>query len=269
MRHPRFVFRLVLMAGLAATIGGGDAAAQVIAVPAADPAGAPTQTFYWQGANARAVLLLIPGGEGHLNLNPAQTDVRPEFYQTLKQLSLGSVAEGIFDVVLFSSPTPLLYNARAYPSSRASNDHLTRIDKVIKFYKEKTLRPIWLMGHSNGAVSVTEYLRYVAKRGEPVQIAGLIVSSARDVTYFDATPLNLPILFLHHRKDGCRESPPATSFANFQKVEALNAAPTSFIYIETGSGEARSPCESGYHMYHEAGPDVAAALRSFMMRSGR
>jgi len=262
-------FAVLLIAACAIVLGSRAAASEVIAVPYGDSAMPPTETFYWQGQNSKAVLLLIPGGEGHLNLSPTQTDVRPEFYQTLKRLSAGAETDGTFDVVLFSNPAPLLYNPHAYPSSRASNDHLSRIASVIRFYKEKTGKPVWLMGHSNGAVSVTEYLRYEARLGQPRQIAGLIVSGARDVAYFDATPLNLPILFLHHRKDGCRDSPLASSIGNFQKVEALNRARTSFVIVETGSGESGSPCESGYHMYHDAGPEVAAALRMFMVQFSR
>ena len=100
-------------------------------------------------------------------------------------------------------------------------------------------------------------------------IAGLIVSGARSGASFDPVPLNMPVLFLHHRKDACGIARPTASFNNFKQVEASNAGPTSFVYIETGSPEARNACESGYHMYHEARPEVVAALRAFMVPLSR
>ncbi len=248
---------------LALIVGWHPARSQVIDVP--EPGSTtPTRTFFWPADNPKALLLLIPGGDGHINLSPTQRDVRAEFYLILKELSLSSATDATFDIVLFSNPDPIDKTAKGYPSGRGAAAHLSRIHDVISFYKEKTQKPVWLMGHSNGAVSVTEYLRYEAKRGGESQIAGLIVSSARSNTYFDTTPLNLPILFMHHRRDSCEMAQPGASFNNFKKVAAINAAQTSFIYIESGSAEAKPACDSGFHMFHTAGAEVSAALRRFM-----
>ena len=244
------------------------AAAEVIAVPIGDSARPPTLTMYWEGAGSKALLILIPGGEGQLNLKPTQLNVGNQFYLTLKQLTQGSEPKGIFDVVLFDSPERL-ENSRGYPSSRATPDHMSRIRSVVQFYKEKTKKPIWLMGHSNGAVSVTEYLRYEKKIGQGNQISGLIVSGARKLAYFDSDPLNLPILFMSHRQDGCLNADPNASVNNFEKVKSLNMAQTSFVFIETGSPEGSRTCETGYHMYNNATQEVVATLRNFIVPFNR
>src|SRR4051812_14620734 len=80
------------------------AVAEVVAVPTGDAARSPTLTMYWEGADSKAVFMLIPGGEGQLHLKPDQIDVGNQFYQTLKQLSVGTDPKEIFDVVLFDSP---------------------------------------------------------------------------------------------------------------------------------------------------------------------
>lgn len=238
-------------------------AAEVIPVPTADAKGPPTLTMYWEGAESGGVLILIPGGDGQLNLKPRQVSIDNQFYQTLKQLDQGADPRH-FDVVLFDSPDRLDPNPKGYPSSRAAAEHLSRIHSVIEFYKAKTGKPVWLMGHSNGAVSVTEYLRYLAKNGADTQIAGLILSSARNVAYFDAAPLHLPVLFMSHRKDGCADSNPNVSLGNFRQVQGRNTARTAFVFIETGEAEAKSPCESGYHMYNRATEEAVTALRGFI-----
>lgn len=240
------------------------AAAEVIPVPAEDAASSPTLTLYWEGPGSGALLILIPGGEGQLNLKPTQLDVGNQFYLTLKQLSQGSAAKEILDVVLFDSPERLV-NARGYPTSRAAGDHLSRIHSVVRFYREKTKKPIWLMGHSNGTVSVTEYIRYERRLGQESPIAGLIVSAARDVTYFDSTPMNFPVLFMSHRRDGCPAADANAALSNFKKVQGLNKARTSFVFIETGSPEGAQPCYSGYHMYNNATQEVVTVLRNFIV----
>ena len=253
------------LAGCALIIAAGcnRAAAEVIAVPSGDAARPPTLTMYWEGPGSKALLILIPGGEGQLNLKPGQLSVGHQFYLTLKQLSRGSDPREILDVVLFDSPERL-ENSRAYPSSRATPDHMSRIQSVVQFYAEKVRKPIWLMGHSNGAVSVTEYLRYERRTGSGDRIAGLIVSGARKLAYFDSAPLDLPILFMSHRYDGCLNADPNASFNNFEKVRDLNKAKTSFAYIESGDPEGVRTCESGYHMYNNATEEVVATLRNFI-----
>lgn len=239
------------------------AAAEVIPVPSGDPTRPPALTLYWEGTGSRGVLILIPGGEGQLNLKPNQVDVGHQFYLTLKQLSQGADPKENFDVVLFDSPDRLV-NARGYPTSRATDDHLSRIHGVVAFYREKTRKPIWLMGHSNGAISVTEYIRYERKRGQDNPVAGLILSSPRNLTYFDSTPLDFPILFMSHRRDSCAAADPNAALANFKRAQGLNKARTSFVFIESGRPEEKQPCYSGYHMYNGATQEVVAALRGFM-----
>jgi hypothetical protein len=47
----------------------------------------PTNTLYWKGINSKALLLLIPGGKGNLNLKPKTTNVRLNFFQSLQRLT--------------------------------------------------------------------------------------------------------------------------------------------------------------------------------------
>ena len=64
----------------------------------------PSLTMYWQGQGSKAVLMLIPGGEGHVGLKPGQTDNKFHQFQTLKRLTDPSLTSGQFDVVLLDPP---------------------------------------------------------------------------------------------------------------------------------------------------------------------
>ena len=254
----------LIVCALSLWTAGEPATAQVMPIPLPGAPETPTLTLYWAGSGSKAQLIFIPGGEGQLHLRAGQTDIANPFYLMLKDLSRSPNPFGNLDVVLFDSPERLAISS-GYPRSRATVDHLARIQSVIDFYRKRTGKPVWLMGHSNGAISVTEYLRYAQKRGLADSIAGMIVSAANSFTYFDSTPLDLPILFMSHRKDGCQGADPGALFRTYKKVKELDRAPTSFAYIDSGNAEQRPPCASGYHMYNGAGAEVVQVLRSFIL----
>ncbi|MBI3505255.1 MAG: hypothetical protein HY059_10455 [Proteobacteria bacterium] len=251
---------------LACALWVGRASAEVIPVPAAEAGNAPTPTMYWERPGSAAVLILVPGGLGQLKLKPDQTSVGNQFYLTFKRLGEGADPKRALDIVLFDSPEPL-ENSKAYPTSRATASHMRRIGSVVEFYGRKTGKPVWLMGHSNGAISVTEYMRHASRIGRGGEIAGLIVSAARNLTYFDSAPLDLPVLFMSHRKDGCLNADPNASLRNFRRVQSLNRNRTSFVFIESGRPEGQQTCESGYHMYNDATQEVVATIRDFIAPS--
>lgn len=255
----------VLLLFFGAATATSSASAEVIPVGNGTGGDVPTQTLYWESSDARATLVLIPGGAGSLGLKPTQKETRNSFYQALKKLTDTTTGHPGINVVLFDSPGRLDSSPRGYPSSRATADHLSRISSVIRFYKQKTGKPVWLMGHSNGAVSITEFLRYDDPERAPSHLSGLIVSGARKVAYFDERPLDMPVLFLHHERDGCSNADPRASVKNFEQVKKTNTSVTEFRFVKSGEPENSSPCDSGYHMYYGADREMTEALRTFIL----
>ncbi|MEY3871973.1 MAG: hypothetical protein RLZZ296_968 [Pseudomonadota bacterium] len=225
---------------------------------------APTQTLYWQGKAAKALLVFIPGGEGYIGLKPGQTDHRYQFYQMLKRLTNPAFTSGKFDVVLLDSPAELSPR-QPYPTARAGSDHMVRIESVVRFYKEKTALPVWLMGHSNGGISLTEFVLYLQKGDKMSLIAGIIPSGARSETYFKP-PMNLPVLVLHHQQDACSHTLPKSAAENFAQVKAFNTASTELVWLTSGEAEPRDPCRSGFHMYRGASDESAKVIDVFMSK---
>lgn len=224
----------------------------------------PSRTLYWAGQNARALLLFIPGGDGHLRLRPEQTDHRYHFYQMLRQLTQPGRTRGHFDVVLLDSPSPLSPQ-QAYPAARGARDHLVRIESAIRFYRNKTGLPVWLMGHSNGGISLTGFLKYLDKKGESGLLQGVVASGIRNESDF-APPVVFPMLFIHHEQDGCSNTSHAASRALYEKIKPAARQPVEFHTIQGGSAEAANPCSSGYHMYFGASDEVVRVIDDFMTR---
>jgi pimeloyl-ACP methyl ester carboxylesterase len=218
-----------------------------------------TQTFLWEAKEAKAVLIMIPGGEGHLGLTPEKADLGGFYGHALRPLSDAALTSGHAHVVIFDSPYALPAGD-VYPTSRTTPDHLDRIESVVRFYKAKFALPIWLLGHSNGAISVTQFLRTRADL-----IDGAIFSSAR-VGLKVPESLTMPVLFLHHRTDGCKKADAGSSVDAFEALQAAGKKNTEFVWIAGGSAEASHPCHSGYHMYHGAYGEVYSAIDTFMAK---
>ena len=225
---------------------------------------APSMTMYLQGQNAKAVLIFIPGGEGYLGLKEGQTEVKGQILKTLERLTDPALTSGKYDVVFLDSPNELSPR-QPYPSARGSMDHLIRIESAIQYYKKRTALPIWLIGHSNGGISLTEFLKYAQKNNKLDLISGFIASGIRNESYFNA-PVPFPILFMHHQNDGCFHTTPAGALSNFNKVKEYISAPTEFAYITSGQAQASDPCRSGFHMYNAAGEEAAKVIDDFMSR---
>jgi len=224
----------------------------------------PSMTMYWQGKDSKAVLIFIPGGEGYIGLKLGQTDNRYQFHQMLKRLTNPALTSGRFDVVLLDSPSELSPR-QSYPSARGSTDHLVRIESAVRYYKEKTGLPVWLLGHSNGGISLTEFVKYLQSNNKMDLIAGIIPSGARSETYFKP-PMNIPVLFMHHRQDGCSHTLAKVANENFTKVKEFNKADTELAWIVGGEAEPRDPCRSGFHMYFGASEESARVIDQYMSK---
>lgn len=221
----------------------------------------PTQTFLWKGESAKATLVMIPGGAGHLGLTPDKADLGGFYGRTLKPLSNPGITSGLFNVVIFDSPT-ILDPGTSYPTSRARMDHLLRIEAVVQFYKARFHQPVWLMGHSNGAVSVTEFYKYLQQKHEEILISGIIYSSGRNGATF-RSETNLPVLFLAHEKDGCPKSTNLNSLQEYEALKKHNTHRTEYVLIKSGNFEPQDPCRSGYHMFFNAHEEVYKAIDRF------
>lgn len=222
---------------------------------------APTLNFVWPSKQAKATLIFIPGGEGRLGLTPERTNLGGFYGSTLKPLSDEKLTSGAFNVVIFDSPINLPVGTD-YPNSRQSNEHLMRIEGVVRYFQALYGVPVWIMGHSNGAVSITEFYKMLQKSGKESLVAGAVYSSARNGADFtDAT--KLPILFLAHERDGCERSMPSRSKAVYEKQAKTNPMKTQYVLIKGGEAQAQPVCASGFHMFYGASQEAYSTIDAY------
>ena len=221
-----------------------------------------TKTFLWAAKNPKATLIFIPGGEGHLGLADDKVNLGGFYGNTLRPLSDPNLTAGLMNVVVFDSPYELPVGT-SYPSSRATADHLKRIESVVLYYKDSLHQPIWLMGHSNGAVSVTEFYKYLQEQKKEALITGMVYSSARNGADFNSDTSNLPVLFLAHEKDGCQKSTIGSSRSVYEDLKRVDKAKLEYVLIKGGRPEGE-PCRSGYHMFNGASEEAYRAIDGFI-----
>lgn len=168
----------------------------VINVPTRD--GVVTTLFWEAAADAKATVLLFPGGGGGFG----QVDQgRATSNNFLVRSAPWFTASG-FNVAIFGRPSDTQDLGYA---DRVGEAHLTDIAKVLAFVKHQAPQPVWLVGTSRGTVSATAAA--IRQQGE---IAGLVLTSTvvstkkpEAVTRQALDSIKMPVLVLHHAKDAC------------------------------------------------------------------
>lgn len=230
----------------------------------------PTMTFLFEAAEAKATLVFIPGGEGRVGVMPYWTDSNGyfSFYHfnvMLRSLSDPTATSGHFNIVIFDSPANLPAQSH-WSGARQSADHLSRVEDVVRHYKEKFGKPVWLMGHSLGSISITEFYKRLQDKKDENLVAGIIWSGGQNGTSFNYETTKLPVLVLHHENDECVGNTPDQAKRIYRKLREAGNTASELVLVTSGtrSPDSNDPCRSGYHMYFGAGPDVAKVLDQFM-----
>lgn len=229
----------------------------------------PTVVLVRPSPSARAVLISIPGGFGRSG-NGFRADMTPppegfepstSYAKFLFGLADPKKSGAHFHVVLFDSP----YSMPTDASTRGTADHLMRIESVIDYARTTYKLPVWLLGHSNGGVSVAEVLKRLKGRNKEDTVAGIVVSASRNKAHFADFPMNVPALFLSAERDGCQNTQPSYTQGLAEKFRTFNKGPVEFILVRGGSPEG-DPCHSGIHMYHQAHEEVLRIVDDFAAR---
>lgn len=229
----------------------------------------PTLSFLFRAAEAKATLVFIPGGEGRAGIKPEWTAEHGYFSKyyfnlMLRSLTDAAATSGNFNLVIFDSPVDLP-TANHWSVARTGSEHLSRVEDVVRHFKELLGKPVWVMGHSMGTISLTEFYKRLQEGKREDLVAGLIFSGGENGASFNFETTKLPVLVVHHENDEC----PGNTAEHARKLHArLRDGGNANAELVLISGGSRTPnnsngCRSGYHMYFGAGADVARAIDKF------
>lgn len=214
-----------------------------------------TMTFPYERSDADLTIVVVPGYPGSVNLKIGDKVVRGITARMMQNFQYRTAIKA--NVVIFDSPVSL-----EDIGARSSSDHLGRIESVVKFYGERFKAPVWLFGHSDGSISVSEYLN----RSDDTRksIAGAILSAGRDETRIRVN-WSVPVLVLHHERDGCNVTTFNGAKRYFSRIKDMNTGPTEFATVVGGTSSG-APCGTGFHMYEGAFGETLGLIEDFIAR---
>lgn len=202
-----------------------------------------------QGERApRAILLLIPGGDGagHFTETPHGFRLSNDFLVRSADL----MANEALMAAIVDAPSDRA--AGMTDGFRTSPQHLRDTQSVVELFAERYLQPIFLVGTGRSTLS----LAYLATALRQPAIRGIIFTSSYD--QIGALPLEqirYPVLFIHHRDDVC----PATPYDKAKRLyERFGSSRVKdFVTVLGGAEAGADPCEGfGPHSFFGKESDV-------------
>lgn len=208
-------------------------AGELIKVPTRE--GVSTTLFWEPSPNAKATVLLFPGGGGGFG---KVEDGKATGNNFLVRSNPYFLANG-FNVAIFGRPSD---SAELDYADRISDTHMADVQKVLAFVKSKGDLPIWVIGTSRGTISATATAINMKN-----EIAGLVLTSSvvsykkpGAVPKQDLAYIRIPVLVLHHAKDACSLCQPH-EVPNI--LRGLTNAPIKKeIMVSGGENPAGDPC---------------------------
>lgn len=216
------------------------------------------QTAYWPQRNSNSVLIWLPGGDGSFGYASKNPPKPNWLFSNLAGL------ENAPDIVFMDSRYGLGWKGGDL-SPRRTSRHIDNVVEVVKYYKEKTQKNVYIFGHSNSSVSVGEFLN-AAPENQSL-IAGAIFSASRNETEV-RVHLNLPVLVMAHEQDTNRWTTPSSSLALYEKIKKKDDANVQFGFVHGGYDEG-NPATSGRHMYAGSLDEAANIVYKFVMETSK
>jgi len=212
---------------------------------------------------ARASLVLMPGGNGLLDLDATGTITNSTGNFVIRTADL-FLRRGLN--VMMADTTP------AHPGGltqtfRLSATHAAELQGFINAAVNRWGQPVWMVGTSNGSIST------VTAGGFQPALAGLtgvvltstvtnLIPANQPIFNLYASRITVPALVVWHEDDHCIISPPAGSAALFSLIPSAGKASSTFV---GGHSVATDPCgafsEHGYAGIEER---VVKAIAQFI-----
>ncbi len=130
---------------------------------------------------------------------------------------------------------------------RDGNDHRMDIAALVRWIRQQTTAPLWLIGTSRGTVSVA----HLASSLPPGSVDGAVFTASvtepsgrRSANVYDADidRIEIPALIVHHKRDDCSVTP-ARAVPGFA-AKLRNAAKVGTLLFDGGDDPKSGPCQA-------------------------
>ena len=201
-------------------------------------AGGTARVLFLGAREARAVLVLLPGGDGIIGL-----DTGGGIHQLGSNFlvrTFGQWAAQGFAVVLPDAP-----NGTSLAGQRHLPAYADAISKVIDLGRSRAALPVWLIGTSAGTTAAVNGAAHLGSKVSGAILTASVTRPGRaSETIFDAEPgsIAVPVLVVSNDHDTCAETPPGDAP---MVLSVLTRSPRRELVMVASSQIARraDPCE--------------------------
>ncbi len=236
--------RAALLAGVMAAGMPAAAAQEILSVPTRQ--GVTVRVLLVApAAEPSATLLMFPGGFGNNHFRERDGRIVLGGNFLVRTAPLFAARDLLVAVIDTPSDQPQGMD----DAFRMGQAHVEDVAKVLEVLKTRNPAPIYLAGTSRGTLSAAFV---VASRSDP-RVKGLVLTTSlgdsgrgrkRAVTAYD-TPLKritVPVLVVHHQKDGCWASPFVAATGLPRALSG--SAKVDFVEVSGGDPPRSEPCEA-------------------------
>lgn len=223
--------------------------------------GVTQRILYLSAGDAKAAAILFAGGHGGLAIDDAGAFGWGGGNFLVRSRGLfveRGVAVAVIDAPSDRQATPWLSNFRQTP------EHAADVKAVVAWLRAEARVPVWLVGTSRGTQSAAAAaLAGVGADGIVLTSTVLFDPRGRPVSGMPVERIAVPVLVVHHKRDGCVASPyaQATSLA-----DRLTGAPRKALVAFEGGKDVGDACEAfAFHGYNGIEPQVVDAIVAFML----
>ncbi len=224
-----------------------------------------TQRFVYLAPKApKASIILFAGGHGGLQISRTGSFGWGEknfLVRSRKLFEETGLSVAVVDAPSDRETQPYLGGFRQTPK------HVEDTKAVIAWLRQQANVPVWLVGTSMGTLSAAFIATQVGPGdGGPdgVVLTSTILSldGGRPVPAMPLQKITVPVLVVHHEKDGCRQC----AYAQISSVmDKLSSAPRKELLTFKGGENRGDPCEAlAYHGFNGLEKDVVGKISEWI-----
>jgi dienelactone hydrolase len=214
---------------------------------------APTKTFLIETAKPKAVVLLFIGGDGVLDLKPDGSTTK----ENPLNRSAGLWKQYGINSVLVDSPYDLGDARRG--NVRGKSEHLSRVERVVTYYKNKFNVPVWIFGHSMGTVTAIQFANQSERSSA---VAGIIIAGTH-IGENLSTSFNKPVMAIHHQREECAATPISASESIIKGRS--KEVKSELVMIDGGENVGKVCMGLSYHGFNKVEDQMVGAAAKFIL----
>jgi dienelactone hydrolase len=227
-----------------------------------------TQRFvYLAPESPKVAVILFAGGHGGLQIFPNGSFKWGEgnfLVRTRQLFAKNGLSVAVVDAPSDRQAAPFLGGFRQKP------EHIADIKAVIAWLKQQGNVPVWLVGTSMGTLSAG----FIATQVGPGDGGpdGLVLTSSilsldvgRPLPEMPLQKIIVPVLVVHHEKDGCKYC----AYAQIPSLmEKFSSTPKKELLTFKGGENRGDPCEAlAYHGFNGLEKDVVARIAEWIIQT--